>query len=707
MHRMFWKGTGLLGLMFALGCGESMAGSSQAGDADAPAPTEFQLTQEQEDASHQRAVDWFDAQPAVVAPWVTMISPSVLGQAKVEPGRLLFATVPKELEEVVPGDILIAANPQSGPVFLRRVVSVSGAGGGLQVATVNAGVDEVVLKGELTQAPTAPMPSKFADATQVMPQPLKFDGYESGVSSWFDRLQDFNKNRTSNWKFNLEFVAQGPYIRAKDNVPQVEAKFNKRWFGNPQVTLTTATGQALRTSCDEVTRALDWIGEAAENSEARLCRSAYASWVRAGAQVVTQGMVTHHLIRKVSGSRGEDRLQCTSDGFLWNDYYSMPYPEEVNWAKTNCGGVLKKADLTVEFGADAGFGDLGIKGTASFGGPATPKSYIKLREEVTELSKSWVLWAGWLPVVFQVNGKVLPMNLNANATGQVSAGVKNLNFSVGSRYNLKYDGGDLAAQSSWKKTVTPLDGVTGEPYIEGELSGTLELSVTTLDVDVLIYGVAGPYVEPFTVYARADAGARASSGSGVSDVCPLGMSMGIKTSFGIRGTIPFTALEAQWQLWNHDTCGADSRVSKSFYEQRVNGCQRKCLINDPTTGPLKVKIEWPQQVDVDLDIDLPEGEGANLNYTRPQYKTLSLQNDNGCLTNSCPIRSSYDESFEWTNEVPAVPGGYVVRAFNRGDQAAEVKVVVVGQGVQRTQTVTVPANTKKTSTELTRFVVAP
>ena len=160
------------GALALASCGESQgvrvsqgggSGGGGGGGADGAPPTqervaEFERTYEQELGADQPNLLESDDPTPVVVPWAEVLDPQVSDQiTRVEPDRVVFPAG-TNLSDLEPMEIISSYDEDH--FFLRRVVSISEQGGELVVRTVDARVDEAIIKGNvnLSTLPTGATP---------------------------------------------------------------------------------------------------------------------------------------------------------------------------------------------------------------------------------------------------------------------------------------------------------------------------------------------------------------------------------------------------------------------------------------------------------------------------------------------------------------------------------------------------------------------
>ena len=105
----------------------------------------------------------------------------------------------------------------------------------------------------------------------------------------------------------------------------------------------------------------------------------------------------------------------------------------------------------------------------------------------------------------------------------------------------------------------------GDWFFEGSVQGFVERDFVGVEGGVYFYDLLGPYLVPASIYGRVDAAAGVSTAG--TEFCNFGITGGVKGEVGVRGRIPLTSYQADWKLWDYDSCGMGDRTRKSFYEQ--------------------------------------------------------------------------------------------------------------------------------------------
>lgn len=161
----------------ALACGESSGSRTEGGGVSSGGePTQgvseeqaqaFEANYERELVRPENLFEREDPTPIVV-PWTRVLTPEQSEQiVEVEPDRVVFEAG-ADLPELEPMQILSSYDEDN--YFLRRVVSVSEQQGQRVVRTVDARLDEVIVKGSfsLAELPTGPTPPSMSMRQQPL-----------------------------------------------------------------------------------------------------------------------------------------------------------------------------------------------------------------------------------------------------------------------------------------------------------------------------------------------------------------------------------------------------------------------------------------------------------------------------------------------------------------------------------------------------------
>ena len=681
-----WIACGLA--LTALSCGESSVGTSSYGsdiDGVSGVGGDAELVGDENYREYlQKTEQWLEQQPAIAAPWVDMLTADRTRDVVIAPDSLTFPSTPESLA-YTEGDIIGAANINEGKVFLRRVVSVQNTGFQVILTTENAAITDAVLKGSLTQRPTQDIPGTLSDTQRTTLQQLGLGDIFGDIPSGADlgktsRLED---DAGTNFPGTIGLEISNPRFEAPDSDFEMSASISPNWgarigeafgFGTHIDAGRNSSGQFTRrveTTCAKVAHSLDFMR--GDTPDQRACRSAYEAWANSPSYPAFPASTSNLRHR---GSH----LQCRDSIDYWPDgWIVLPYPEEVQWAKNNCRGVLENFHMEMQFNPQLDVNRAEISYTLEGQtGELLPQEFTNQRDEFLSRDKWFVRFVGWFPVAIKFEGKIIANFYKAQASGSVEFGVENMSVGVDTRLVLSYAGGDLESRSAWStagSSVTP--HASGDISLtQGTLQGRVEREFFGLEGSILLYDLVGPYLRPIDLYGRVDAAVGFSNTD--RQVCNFGLSGGSKAAFGIRGQIPFTDKNADWDLWEHDTCGEGDRLDPRFYAREEGQfCVKHCV----QKIPLEIKLEWDEQVDLDLAVFLPGQNPESdipLSYRDTSIGSATHNSTNGCLRNACAEGGPYHESAIWA-QTPA-SGQYIVRVTNsQGDAAPNFRLTAKAQ----------------------------
>ena len=682
--RAAWLGA----MTFALwGCGESTSGGSLAGPGAGPGtqpgamapgsvgtpenPDELDVVEQQQYLAAANA--WFDAKPFVIAPWAKVLDSQDTKAVVVEEDSLIFPATPENQKAYRVGDILVSSNIDEGKVFLRRITGITQSGGTLEFATELAGITDVVMGGTLTEMPTGTNPDAEAQSFGTMTQQLGLGSVFPSFSVLRDSADDEGTLGTaapSGLKFKIEPILESPGFSAPNTDFNMDASIDpspgSRNAGRLGVGATDASGTvytSTHTTCAMVTAALEFIQ--GNRSDQRSCRSSYDAWISSSSYPrVTSAHVNSDVTYVRVLSDNVRRLQCRHEdgGWFWFDSeILMPYPEEVQWAQRNCGGVLESFDMSARFDPTFTLGKGGLKFEAEYGRELLPSAVLKQRDAFLSKDTWKVLWIGWFPIVLRLEGKIVAGFWKFTGKGEVETGFQNVSAGVDAQMRLRYTGGPLTSQSSWTGSSSLTSRMGGEFFFDGTLSGTVEREFVGLEGGIYLYDSLGPKLVPAALYGRADAAANV--GTTDRSMCNFGITGGVKGELTIDGRIPFTSYPSvSWKLWEYDSCGSGNRLNKAFYEQETSFCLKHCI----NSLPLEVVLEWEQVTDLDIEVIDPDGN--SISYASPNFAGAVHENPNGCLSDRCEAGDTHKETIFWARTPKS--GAYKVVVTNASGTAA-------------------------------------
>jgi len=655
--RILFAGAAALALF---GCGESTIGGTGGGTVnpgggnggDTPPGEVQEVSQEEYKQYLEGADDWAAAQPQLIAPWASLLTAQETASATVTPTSVTFPAS-EQMRAYEEGDILVSSNVDAGKVFLRRIVSIQDNGGQITFTTENAAINEVILQGEISEMPTAANPRLSEGANfETMTQQIGLGSVFPNITSLNVTPEDEGGLATAapnGFQYKIEPVVEGPSLTAPNAGMELDARLTSSWWDrlvDAESTVSVGArpgGQGqyrTETSCGAVTGALEFIKGSARDQTT--CKAAYDAWIDSPGYPAIPRSALGNGVRQVNVG-GTPRLVCNDvdGGFAWFDSdVFMPYPEEVAWARGTCNGVLERFDMDARFDPRFGLQKAHLKFEGSWSREALPSEFTKKRDELLSRDTYKVFWIGWFPVVLRLEGKITSNFWKIGAKGEVEVGFDNIEAGIDARLNLHYGGGDLTSASSWtaNSSVEPVLG--GDWFFEGSVQGFVERDFVGVEGGVYFYDLLGPYLVPASIYGRVDAAAGVSTAG--TEFCNFGITGGVKGEVGVRGRIPLTSYQADWKLWDYDSCGMGDRTRKSFYEQDTTFCLKHCI----NTQPLEVVLEWDPVTDLDLAVIDPEG--TRISYAAPQVAGAVHDNPSGCTQDRCE-EGNNSEKITWGN----------------------------------------------------------
>ncbi|QDG51042.1 hypothetical protein FIV42_09945 [Persicimonas caeni] len=600
----------------------------------------------------------------VVMPWTHQIANDVVDQIQVEPNRLVFPVsgAPAEAaSEFDRGDVLVSANPDRP--FLRKVESVERTDSALIFNTRNAQLTEAVYKGELTpQQPTETDTSGVRrqelgaqEAPRISSGTVSIGVPDSKTQS-IPNLQVSGGTITYTANNGVSFSAK-PQIQLDASV-YMDLKIEPG--SNMDTSYTTFTGTKTCYSTN------DCFPEAARGENRGVScqanRCVYESTEYDGFWFDAAGPSCNDIIASLDYAA--QNSSCDAD---FNAYYEgtktltqvkagpcgdylPPHPVQVDWAKDNCTGALKRMVFDAEGSLTPTTGPLKV------GFSASAKKSWTIWETHDKRLMSKLFFIGWFPVYITANAKAtLTASAEASAEATIELNpveVTGLRYGNGFHYFADsgedegygvrmndgsiepfYKGIDGSFEGNPERRPNPgFQGLNLEEQdltvnLTGKASAKLQFSPR---IDLLLYDVAGPYLEPFSPYASVqfDAGGVFSvrDGSSPSSACgenPASLCgrIGIESKIGLTAA-NICGSKCEWNKPINDTC---SDYCPANDEMPL--CVKTCL-GDEAPKPLEVELSWESDA-VDLDLAM----------LQPEY--IDYQDDS--FTNGSSYRHEGDE----------------------------------------------------------------
>jgi hypothetical protein len=500
---------------------------------------------------------------------------------------------------------------------------------------------------------------------------------------------------------------------------------------NERVRAGLQDGYRLRTSCESVIRALTVIEQTED------CRLFYNGWIGGGApevfgeDVILYGegalpnvdVMTHNRMTIEGASirvGGQTLRQLVCDSPR-EGRHPMPFPEQVAWAQRTCeGGALDRFDFSSTFAPQLNVGraeiELGYAGSGEIiDGEASqyslyPNSRMQaLQDEpiiLVDGVRHFRFFVGWLPVIMSLHAKLTHKPFSLEGAGSIKMGVERLlDAGVDFHTEVHYTGGTITSPSSWDTSMSSYDAnfdpVNRDEFYIGDASGNLSLisQPIGLRTEVLFYDAGGFFVSGPNFYTRLDVNTGLSpwGDTSLSDedgLCPIGFHSGLAFEWGIKGKIPLTDREADFQFGpGFDSCGAPGmRANRSFYRDPKPACIKHCF----DFIPLQIYASWDVAEDVDLLVFDPMGRQAS--WRTEGIPGADHKHEHGCSIESTCQGPNYEEAVVWSQTPDA--GTYRVILHNRSDEAIDVTGFIRAQEnasgtyLDESIRVSVPANTE-------------
>ncbi|AWV88245.1 hypothetical protein [Bradymonas sediminis] len=667
------------------GCGESakIVNSNSASESSDTPP----------DALKNLGDEYVEREQNIVMPWTHQVSEELLAELIVEPGRII-APLSLDAAQFEHGDVL--ASVVEDQAFLRKITGVEYAGDQVIYQTRQAAITEAVYKGSLSSSPSSDtmgadgaLGSRQQGLSSQVPE-YNIQGsktFSESVSKTFGGVTmeaEPSINVSAQFYFDMEIDADNDVRRTEfqgtqtcsataDCFPNAARGANRaatcnRSSGRCEFTTTRSTGwgwfSSEGASCNDIIASLDFANNNAE------CRALYDQYYA--------GNITL-----------DDLLE---DGSSWHDWvvdgrtcegHLPPHPVQVDWAKDHCSGTLKRLVVDGEGTVEPSTGELKIGVERGF--DETFNLWDKKKQVASKM-----FFIGWLPVLITSNVSAkLDLTLKARVDAHATLApisIQGLRFGSGFHYfasaahdnglGVELSNGQFRAFSSHHPEGAKYDAfqpnpernpnpsIAGLDFTEQTFTasarGTASASIKLAPrIDLMLYGVAGPYLEPFTPYAeiKFDAGGLWST-NGTSEtygtctesdtVRNLCGRIGAQGKMGLDATT--ICSNCDWDMDLYDTC------SDYCPENPETMCAKTCLGDEPETpGPLSIKVLW---ADGTSDLDLSLSAPVSVNYRAFSGPVQGYQHSGDI----CPRESNPDNA-RCTDEPDADFGAYREEIF--------------------------------------------
>lgn len=605
------------------------------------------------------AREYIEREHAVVMPWTREVGPQLIELATVQEDALIFPAAAAEgiVDQYESGDVLVSADFDKA--FLRKVVSVERVGEDFVVHTTPATLGQAIYKGSLSTEEfdsetrthlleqseyqtrfqeLAPSRESFGSGTvgagnvkQKAPDsnPIKFSidpSLKVKPSFYLDvKIVPGSLNRSHNHFYspnqrcpggNANFCA--PYVNGSDG-GRTYRSFCGTYNGEANVCQFEQTGFVA--SCDSVIASLDF----AEKNPG--CNALFKKFYRGelGADAYNRS--------NWEGTACEYRGGAL-DLFMKKQWYP-PHPVHVDWAKANCEGSVKRFVVDGQISVNASTGRIGVEAKRAW----KPAPYTVWQSKDVKLAQK-VFFIGWLPVLITSNASLrVDAQVDATLKGSLTfdaLSVSGLTFGGGfNRYERSYEDnkgvyvdGRFQRYSKnnygvwqlnpWRLPNPTLKGLTlSDQSVLLSLEGKMHAKLSLIPrVDLLLYDIAGPFLEPFTIAGEVqlNAGGSVSSMDGVGpggNTCNNSVA-NLCARVGAEGNIGISArrLNSDWD-WTYPhplytTC------SDYCPANREPLCAKWCY-PDGQGNPIKIVLQWTSD---NLDLDLKMSAPDSVNYQR-------------------------------------------------------------------------------------------
>ena len=276
-------------------------------------------------------------------------------------------------------------------------------------------------------------------------------------------------------------------------------------------------------SCDRILSTLEYVKEGGDGER---CGAAWEEWYESKGK---------------EGARNPKVCQ----GWTWDAF--APYPAQLEWAKTVCGGSLDTLEL--DFRADLSAGidnfELGVLDSGF-------KAWDMIDPKTKVLATPF-FWIGPVPVLFTVNFQFhIPFFFYASAGFHLNkgnpsyVGTEGLE-DVGSGIHVygsaeAYRNGHFGPRQypgyDYLGRIHPNENVqtTGEPITKPELGGNFSGGGALMimpELNTRLYDMVGPFVRPLSQVTSI------KGAYGTETTCNLAMTAGFRTDVGLQAQLPF------------------------------------------------------------------------------------------------------------------------------------------------------------------------
>jgi hypothetical protein len=680
----------LVGLILVLG----------AGCGDQEAKVVNSNTDDPDQSTQEPPENWADAyianQTNVIMPWTHRIADDVVDMAQVEAGRLVFADGPAAdaVADVERGDVIVSANPASP--FLRKIQSIERLDGELIFHTRNAEITEAVYKGELTQqqpSETGSQGLRRQELNAEEAQRISADEVTIGVPD--SDISGLPNVAMSNGKVTYTH-SDGTKMSASPSL-KINASVYFDLKVEPGGGMDTSHTDFVGTKTCQT--ADDCFPTAARGENRGVsCQSgqcAFHSTEYDGFWFDGAGPSCNDLIGALDYAAQNDACGADFDRYYEGtmnlsqvengvcDGRLPPHPVQTDWAKENCTGALKRMVVDADGSLTPSTGPL----TMTFAGASAEKSWTLWQSQEKRMM-SRLFFIGWFPVYITANGSA---KLEASVEASVSASASlepveltGLAYGAGFHYyasasdddnlGVRMNDGTIKAFADYEQNNggwgdfhlnperTPDPQWTGLQFEQQDLTLKASGSVTAeLEfaprVDLLLYDVAGPYLEPFSPYASIEfsAGGVFSTQNGASGAGACSDEIAsLCGRLGVKGTIGVTAenicgSECNWSTTLYDTCSDYCPANEEAL------CYKTCLGMEPEVpAPVEVIVSWQSDA-VDLDLKMLQPEDVDYQNTATNPDGFQHGGD------SCP------PTFAGCNDVADGSGNFTERIFVKNE----------------------------------------
>jgi hypothetical protein len=656
-----WRPTAMMALLLAallalgLGCGDEDQVIDNDGSEDEVKPV-----------TDEEAHEYIMEQEAVIMPWTRHVEGPLIEQAVVEADRITFPASGNEatVGEFELGDVLVSADPDKA--FLRKITDLEHTADTYVVHTRDARIEEAVYKGDLSPHPPGEGQPLSDDGVDTRPQYSQPDKESFGSGSTSEEDEDASEQSDKPIKFSMNpsvNISPSFYFDMKIE-PSGNRHMNQNNLWSPYQRCEGDNGGADVNMCAPVVSGRGYESYCGEHDgDPYVCQfrqerfNATCDTVVASLDFAEQNPQCKEMFDKFyAGEYGADAYNtsiwgarsspCRKGGIsgFFGSYWMPPHPVHVDWAKKHCSGAIKRVVVDGQVDASATTGDIKIEATTGW---KSDEPYTIWKSKDYRLARK-VFFIGWLPVLITSNAS---LRLDAEYEATLGAtlefeGISLTGLTFGGGFNKYaaseyedhkgvYVGGRLRRYSQgnygqwqgnpWRTPNPQLSGFElKNKEVIGRLEGTMSGKLSVVPrVDLLLYNLAGPFVEPVIPSAEV----KLSAGGELSNIEGFGntggmcndMPINVCARVGVEGRVGITAAniceDCEWEATidyqdfairtgSHDDKGTCSDFCP---ENNETLCAKWCYFDGEPPKAIEVVLEWDNDaVDFDLRMARPQ-----------------------------------------------------------------------------------------------------